>query len=95
MIPVSTRTTSADPMRRIALAGGIAYLVTFAASVPQLALFAGVVEDRDGSSRAPSRSSVWSVRRSSSSRPPAPCSARGSRSRRWVRWVRCPSRCGS
>jgi Domain of unknown function (DUF4386) len=34
--------------RRIALAGGIAYLVTFAASIPQLALFAGIVDDPAG-----------------------------------------------
>ena len=31
-----------DPMRKVALAGGIAYLVTFAASIPQLALFADI-----------------------------------------------------
>ena len=29
-----------EPTRKIALAGGIAYLVTFAASIPQLNLFA-------------------------------------------------------
>ena len=37
-----------DPMRKVALAGGIAYLVTFAASIPQLKLFAAVVEDPTG-----------------------------------------------
>jgi hypothetical protein len=37
-----------DPMRRTALAGGIAYLVTFAASVPQLKLFADVIADPTG-----------------------------------------------
>jgi Domain of unknown function (DUF4386) len=36
-----------DPMRKIALAGGILYLITFAASIPQLALFAGVIDHRD------------------------------------------------
>jgi len=37
-----------DPMRRVALAGGIAYLVTFAASIPQLKLFADVIADPTG-----------------------------------------------
>ncbi|MFC5139799.1 DUF4386 domain-containing protein [Actinomycetospora rhizophila] len=37
-----------DPMRRIALAGGLLYLVTFAASIPQLALFADLVADPAG-----------------------------------------------
>jgi Domain of unknown function (DUF4386) len=37
-----------DPMRKVALAGGIAYLVTFAASIPQLKLFADVVDDPTG-----------------------------------------------
>ena len=37
-----------DPARRTALAGGIAYLVTFAASLPQLKLFAGLVDDPAG-----------------------------------------------
>jgi hypothetical protein len=31
-------------MRKVALAGGIAYLVTFAASLPQLKLFAGITD---------------------------------------------------
>ena len=37
-----------DPTRKIALAGGIAYLVTFAASIPQLKLFADVIADPTG-----------------------------------------------
>ena len=37
-----------SPMRKVALAGGIAYLVTFAASIPQLGLFAGLVDDPAG-----------------------------------------------
>lgn len=37
-----------DPMRTTALAGGIAYLVTFAASIPQLGLYAPVVDDPAG-----------------------------------------------
>src|SRR5437868_2682941 len=36
------------PTRKVALAGGIAYLVTFAASIPQLKLFADVVADPTG-----------------------------------------------
>jgi hypothetical protein len=37
-----------DRTRKIALAGGIAYLVTFAASIPQLKLFADVIADPTG-----------------------------------------------
>jgi hypothetical protein len=37
-----------EPARKIALAGGIAYLVTFAASIPQLKLFADVIADPTG-----------------------------------------------
>lgn len=37
-----------DMMRRVALAGGIAYLVSFAASIPQLFLFADLVDDPAG-----------------------------------------------
>jgi len=37
-----------EPTRKIALAGGIAYLVTFAASIPQLKLFADVIDDPTG-----------------------------------------------
>jgi hypothetical protein len=36
------------PTRKIALAAGIAYLVTFAASIPQLKLFADVIADPTG-----------------------------------------------
>ena len=42
-----------EPMRRIALAGGLLYLVTFAASIPQLALFADLVADPAGFIGAP------------------------------------------
>ena len=37
-----------EPTRKIALAGGIAYLVTFAASIPQFKLFADVIDDPTG-----------------------------------------------
>src|SRR4051812_15831848 len=37
-----------EPTRKIALAAGIAYLVTFAASIPQLWLFAEVIADPAG-----------------------------------------------
>jgi hypothetical protein len=37
-----------DPMRKIALAGGVLYLITFAASIPQLKLFATIVDDPEG-----------------------------------------------
>jgi hypothetical protein len=37
-----------EPTRKIALAAGVAYLVTFAASIPQLALFAEVIADPTG-----------------------------------------------
>ena len=37
-----------DPTRKVALAGGIAYLVTFAASIPQLKTFADVIADPTG-----------------------------------------------
>src|SRR5690349_14477031 len=36
------------PTRKIALAAGVAYLVTFAASIPQLKLFADVIDDPTG-----------------------------------------------
>lgn len=42
-----------DPLRRIALAAGLLYLVTFAASIPQLALFADLVADPAGFVRNP------------------------------------------
>lgn len=35
-----------DPMRRISLAGGLLYLLTFAASFPQLALFSRLIDHR-------------------------------------------------
>jgi len=37
-----------DPIRRTSLAAGIAYLVTFAASIPQLKLFADVIANPTG-----------------------------------------------
>jgi hypothetical protein len=37
-----------DPWRKIALAGGIAYLITFAASIPQLKLYERIVDDPAG-----------------------------------------------
>jgi hypothetical protein len=37
-----------NPMRKIALAGGLLYLLTFAASIPQLKLFANIVDDPEG-----------------------------------------------
>jgi hypothetical protein len=55
-IPTTPRRT--DPMRRIALAGGLLYLVTFAASIPQLALFADLVADPAGFVRTPGSSTA-------------------------------------
>ncbi|GLZ48298.1 hypothetical protein Acsp06_44830 [Actinomycetospora sp. NBRC 106375] len=43
-----TTTPRRDTARRIALAAGLLYLVTFAASIPQLALFADLVADPAG-----------------------------------------------
>ncbi len=37
-----------DPMRKIALAGGVLYLITFAASIPQLWTFKHVIDDPSG-----------------------------------------------
>lgn len=37
-----------NPMRKVALAGGVLYLITFAASLPQLKLFAKIVDDPEG-----------------------------------------------
>ena len=57
MSPTPHRTTATgppaarlamDPMRKIALAGGLLYLLTFAASFPQLKLFARLVDDPEG-----------------------------------------------
>ncbi|UQX87074.1 DUF4386 domain-containing protein [Jatrophihabitans telluris] len=38
---------SPDRMRKVALLGGLAYLATFAASMPQLGLFSKVIDDPD------------------------------------------------
>src|SRR5436305_1505881 len=43
-----SRLRRTEPTRKVALAGGIAYLVTFAASIPQLKLFADVIADPTG-----------------------------------------------
>ncbi len=50
-----------DPMRRVALAAGLLYLVTFAASIPQLALFADLIADPAGFIRTPGSNTavVW------------------------------------
>ena len=45
-----------QPTRKIALAAGITYLVTFAASIPQLTLFADVIADPAGYISNPARS---------------------------------------
>jgi hypothetical protein len=37
-----------DPMRKVALAGGVLYIITFIASIPQLKLFAKIVDDPEG-----------------------------------------------
>ncbi len=37
-----------DPIRRISLAGGLLYLLTFASSIPQLKLFAQLVDNPEG-----------------------------------------------
>jgi hypothetical protein len=42
-----------DPTRKVALAGGIAYLISLAASIPQLKLFADVIDDPSGYIGAP------------------------------------------
>jgi hypothetical protein len=58
-VTTDVRTTSTtapprgNPMRRVALAAGLLYLVTFAASIPQLALFADLVADPAGFIRTP------------------------------------------
>jgi hypothetical protein len=50
-----------DPMRKIALAGGVLYLITFAASIPQLKLFAKIVDDPEGyiTSRGSNTAVLW------------------------------------
>ena len=53
-----TRSRTPDPMRKVALAGGIAYLITFAASIPQLKLFAGIVDDPAGFISTPGSSTA-------------------------------------
>jgi hypothetical protein len=50
-----------DPTRKVALAGGIAYLVTFAASIPQLKLFADVIADPTGYISTPGSNSAVQV----------------------------------
>jgi hypothetical protein len=37
-----------SPMRKVALVGGLMYILTFVASIPQLKLFANVVDDPEG-----------------------------------------------
>jgi hypothetical protein len=37
-----------DPMRKVALAGGVLYLITFAASIPQLKTFKHLIDDPAG-----------------------------------------------
>lgn len=44
----STPRRRMDPMRKVALASGVLYLITFAASIPQLKLFAKIVDDPEG-----------------------------------------------
>ena len=50
-----------DPTRKVALAGGMAYLVTFAASIPQLKLFADVIADPAGYISTPGSNSAVQV----------------------------------
>ena len=50
-----------DSTRKVALAGGIAYLVTFAASIPQLKLFADVIADPAGYISTPGSNSAVQV----------------------------------
>jgi hypothetical protein len=58
----ATKATAAprrmDPTRKIALSAGIAYLVTFAASLPQLKLFADVIADPTGYISTPGSSTA-------------------------------------
>jgi hypothetical protein len=46
--PADAQTPGMSPMRKVALAGGILYLLTFLASIPQLFLFADIVDDPTG-----------------------------------------------
>ena len=50
-----------DATRKVALAGGIAYLVTFAASLPQLKLFADVIADPTGYISSPGSNTAVQV----------------------------------
>jgi len=61
-------------MRKVALAGGIAYLVTFAASFPQLQLFASLVADPVGFLKTGDTTPVLGASGWRSS-PPPPASA--------------------
>jgi hypothetical protein len=56
--------SSVNPMRRVALVSGLLYLLTFAASIPQLKLFAQIIDDPEGfvtghGSRAPVLWGSW------------------------------------
>jgi Domain of unknown function (DUF4386) len=57
----TTRRRGMDPMRKVALAGGVLYLITFLASFPQLKLFAHIVDDPAGfiSTRGSNASVLW------------------------------------
>jgi hypothetical protein len=46
-IAPSTKTPRMSPMRKIALRGGLLYLLTFIASLPALKLYADVIDNRD------------------------------------------------
>jgi hypothetical protein len=50
-----------DPMRKLALVGGLLYLLTFAASFPQLKLFAHLIDDPAGfiSGRGSNAAVLW------------------------------------
>jgi hypothetical protein len=50
-VPTASRPTAQhrmSPMRKIALVGGLMYILTFVASIPQLKLFANLVNDPEG-----------------------------------------------
>jgi hypothetical protein len=65
-------TTRMSPTRKVALAGGVAYLVTFAASIPQLGLFADLVADPVGFLEAGDATPA------ASARCPSPCGSSAS-----------------
>lgn len=46
------------PMRKVALAGGVLYLITFAASIPQLKTFAHIIDDPAGFISTPGSNSA-------------------------------------